>query len=222
MRALPFAVAAGLALLSWTAVRPARADIYSYTDSNGVIHFTNIEPRGEHARKWKKIYKTGPGKAAALRGDCRRCDVVPARDRSPDRYSRYDAHILEAAELYQIPEALVRAVIKVESDYDPRVVSSAGARGLMQLMPAAARDMRVSNVHDPRENIFGGTRYLRILANRFEGDLVLTIAAYHAGPAAVARYRAVPPYETTQTYVRMVLREYYRYKKALGASVSSR
>src|SRR5262245_36435899 len=121
----------------------ARADIYSYTDGSGVVHFTNVEPKGEHKKKWTKIYKVGPGKAAAVRGDCANCDVVPARDRSPDRYSRYDSWIVEAAQLYQLPEALVRAVIKVESDYDPRVVSSAGARGLMQLMPGVARDMHV-------------------------------------------------------------------------------
>lgn len=198
------------------AVPSARADIYTYTDADGVVHFTNIEPRGEHKKKWKKVYRTGPGKAAAIRGKCKRCDVVPARDRSPERYSRYDAYILEAAELYQIPEALVRAVIHVESDYDPRVVSSAGAKGLMQLMPPVIQDMRVSDVWDPRENILGGTRLLRILANKFDGDLVLTIAAYHAGAGNVVKYNGVPPFETTQLYVKMVLKRYYHYKEKLA------
>ncbi|MFH0900879.1 MAG: lytic transglycosylase domain-containing protein [Pseudomonadota bacterium] len=160
--------------------------------------------------------KTGPGKAAAIRGSCKRCDVVPARDSSSERHRRYDSLIREAIDLYQIPEALVRAVIKVESDYDPRVVSSAGARGLMQLMPSVCQDMKVASVHDPRENILGGTRLLRVLANRFDGDLVLTIAAYHAGAGAVERYQAIPPYETTQLYVRLVLKQYYRYKKQLA------
>ena len=192
------------------------ADIYTYTSPDGIVHFTNIEPKGEHDKKWKKIYKTGPGKASAQRGACARCDVVPARDRAPERYSRYDEHIRQASELYQIPEALVRAVIRVESDYDPRVVSSAGARGLMQLMPAAQKDMHVLNVHDPRENIFGGTRYLRVLANRFDGDLVLTIAAYHSGAGSVQKYGAIPPYETTQLYVRLVLQQYYRFKAKLA------
>lgn len=192
----------------------ARADIYTFVDKDGVVHFTNLEPRGEHRQKWKKIWKTGPGKAAAIRGACLRCDVVPAADRSPDRYLRYDPFIDEAAALYQIPEPLIRAVIRVESDYDPQVVSSAGARGLMQLMPAACQDMHVENVHEPRENILGGTRLLRVLANRFEGDLVLTIAAYHAGAGAVVKYGAIPPYQTTQQYVRMVLKRYYQYKKS--------
>lgn len=194
----------------------ARADVYTYTDSSGVIHFTNLEPKGSHRKKWKKIYRIGPGKASAVRGDCKRCDLIPARDRSPDRYTRYDAHVLEAASLYQIPEALIRAIIKVESDYDPRVVSSAGARGLMQLMPSVCKDMHVENVHEPRDNVLGGTRLLRILANRFNGDLVLTIAAYHAGASAVRKYGAIPPYQTTQLYVRMVLKQYYKFKEMIA------
>jgi len=183
----------------------AAADIWSYTDSNGVIHFTNLGPR----KGWKRVYKTGPGKAAAVRGTCKGCDVVPPSDRSPDRFARYSDHIREAAGLYQIPEALVRAVIRCESDYDPHVVSRAGARGMMQLMPSVERDMRVGDIWDPRQNILGGTRLLRVLANRFGGDLVRTIAGYHAGAGAVERYGGVPPYETTQVYLKLVLREYY-------------
>lgn len=178
------------------------------------MHFTNIRPKGAGAKKWKRIQKDAPaiGKAAARRGDCERCDKVPSRDTSPERFSRYDEHIVEAASLYQIPVPLIRAVIKVESDYDPRVVSVFGARGLMQLMPSVIKDMGVHNVHDPRENILGGTRLLRILANRYEGDLVKTIAAYHAGVGSLAKYGDnVPPYEHTRKYLRMVLDRYYKY-----------
>ncbi len=195
----------------------ARADIYTYTDADGVVHFTNIKPKGKGGG-WKKVLVENPdrgSKAAAARGGCTRCDVVPARDNSPDRYQRYDAFIAEAAELYRLPPPLIRAVIHVESDYDPRVVSSAGARGLMQLMPAVEKDMRVGNVFEPRENILGGARLLRVLANRYEGDLVLTIAAYHAGPGSLARYgNQVPPYTNTRKYLRMVLDRYYQYKAA--------
>ena len=187
------------------------ADIYSYTDKAGVIHFTNVRPG--RPRKWKKLFDTGPEKAAAPRGSCKRCDAIPSRDDTPDRFVRYDVHIKEAAALYQIPHPLIRAVIKVESDYDPRVVSSVGARGLMQLMPSVVRDMRVGNVHDPRDNIFGGVRLLRVLANRFQGDLPLTIAAYHAGAGAVSKYGDIPPYKLTQLYTRLVLKQYYRYKE---------
>ena len=191
----------------------AVADIYSWTDKDGVVHFTNIRPRGAKARKWKRVMdEASVGKAAARRGRCERCDMVPAADRSPDRFSRYDAFIHEASQLYAIPVPLIRAVIKVESDYDPRVVSSMGARGLMQLMPAVVSDMGVTNVHDPRENILGGTRLLRVLANRYDGDLVRTIAAYHAGPGNLARYGdEVPPFPNTRRYLQMVLDRYQKY-----------
>jgi soluble lytic murein transglycosylase-like protein len=192
----------------------ARADVWSYTDEDGVVHFTNIRPRGGKAR-WKKVAgdQAQVGKAAARRGGCPRCDVVPSRDRSKQRFTRYDAFIREASELYLIPETLIRAVIKVESDYDPNVVSAMGARGLMQLMPSVVKDMGVREVHDPRENILGGTRLLRVLANRYDGDLVRTIAAYHAGAGSLKRYGDnVPPFEHTRIYLRMVLDQYYRYQ----------
>lgn len=188
--------------------REGRADIYSYIDAEGVVHFTNMPRPG---KKWKRIMKTGPGKAAAGRGAS--VDKVPPRDRDPERYRRYDSFIRDAAALYHIPIPLIRAVIQVESDYDPRVVSRAGAQGLMQLMPATARGMGVSEAFDPRQNIFGGTRFLRVLANAFAGDLVLTISGYHAGPFAVKRYGGIPPYQTTQKYVRWVLSRYYREQK---------
>ncbi len=197
----------------------ASADVWSYTDADDVVHFTNIPPRGKGSQKWKRIQRQDPanGKAAARRGDCERCDKVPARDRSPERFSRYDDFIYEAANVYELPVPLIRAVIKVESDYDPRVVSVFGARGLMQLMPAVVKDMGVQNVHDPRENILGGTRLLRILANRYDGDLTLTIAAYHAGVGSLAKYGdTVPPYEHTRMYLRMVLERYRRYAAAQG------
>lgn len=193
---------------------PAVADIYKYTDGDGIVHFTNVKP-GKDRRRWKRVMKTAAeyGKAAAPRGACERCDRVPSRDNSPERLHRYDGLILEAAALYQMPVPLIRAVIKVESDYDPRVVSAMNARGLMQLMPEVMSDMGVSDAHDPRENILGGTRLLRILANRYDGDLVLTIAGYHAGMGAMEKYEGqVPPYQNTRKYVRMVLREYYRFR----------
>lgn len=191
----------------------AWADIYSWTDRDGTVHFTNTRPRGG---KWKKVMVTEPDKgtkAAAQRGDCPRCDKVTSKDRSPERFTRYDAHIYEAADLYKIPPALIRAVIKCESDYDPRVVSAFDAKGLMQLMPEVEQEMGVKNVFDPRENILGGTRLLRVLANRYDGDLVLTIAAYHAGMGSLARYGdTVPPYTNTRKYLKMVLDRYYEYK----------
>lgn len=195
----------------------AWADVYSYTDKEGVVHFTNIKPRGKGGTSgWKKVIVSEPdrgSKASASRGACARCDRIPARDRSPERFSRYDAHIYEASELYKIPVPLIRAVIKTESDYDPRVVSSMNAKGLMQLMPEVQDEMGVTDVFDPRDNILGGTRLLRILANRYDGDIVLTIAAYHAGMGSLAKYgNTVPPYTKTRQYLKTVLDRYYDYK----------
>jgi len=192
---------------------PAWADIYSYIDKRGVVHFTNIRRPG---RKWKRVMRTGPGKARVTHARRAR------RRLSSARYSRYDTHITQASGLYHIPEALVRAVIRVESDYVPTVVSRAGAKGLMQLMPRTARGMGVTDVFDPRQNIFGGTRFLRLLANQLRGDLVLTIAAYHAGLGAVRKYKGIPPYATTQRYVRMVLAKYYHYRKRAKKTVAKR
>jgi soluble lytic murein transglycosylase-like protein len=210
-------VVVGLGLVVGLGRSPrARADIYSWTDHEGVVHFTNVRPRGRGAHRWRRVIYDKPeagSKAAARRGACDRCDKVPARDHSPERFHRYDAYIDEASELYRIPVPLIRAVIKSESDYDPHVVSSMDARGLMQLMPDVATDMGVSDVWDPRQNILGGTRLLRVLANRYDGDLVLTIAAYHAGPGSLARYGdTVPPYRFTRQYLRTVLDRYYAYK----------
>lgn len=205
------AAAACLASLPGDAV----ADIYHFTDANGVMHFTNV--RGGDPRF--KLYLRGNDGAGGRRYTG---PVVPPSDRDPARYSRYDEWILQASALYQIPPQLVRAVIKVESDYDPRAVSVAGARGLMQLMPDTAQAMQVKDIDDPRENIFGGVRFLRILANTFNGDLELTLAGYNAGEGAVMQHGGIPPYAQTQDYVVKVSRYYRRYRSipdVLEASV---
>lgn len=217
----PFAGAAVLLAVLLLGPGPeAAADIYKYVDGDGVVHFTNVRPTGKDRKKWRKVMVEEPDagtKPAARRGACERCDRVPSRDSSPERFTRYDAYIFEAADLYNIPVPLIRAVIKVESDYDPRVVSAFGARGLMQLMPSVCDDMGVENVHDPRENILGGTRLLRVLANRYEGDLVKVVAAYHAGMGSMARYGDnVPPYPNTRKYLKMVLARYYEYKERVA------
>jgi hypothetical protein len=192
----------------------ASADIYQYTDPDGVVHFTN-SPKGDSKYK---LYVKSTSKRA--KGSKYSGQVVPPSDRSPERFTRYDKWIRQAATLYQLPEELVRAVIKVESDYDPRAISGAGAQGLMQLMPETATRMQVRDPFDPRENIFGGTRYLRVLANLFNGDLDLTVAAYNAGEGAVARYGGIPPYPETQDYVVRVRTYYasYRTNRDIGTA----
>jgi hypothetical protein len=204
-RGVLFTVAiVALSVLPDTAI----ADIYSYTDAEGVMHFTN-KPHGDG--RYKLYIKSKDGRHS--KGSFAGVAVAPS-DTSAERFTRYDTWIRQAATLYQIPEELVRAIIKCESDFDPRAVSNTGAQGLMQLMPETALRMQVRDAFDPRENIFGGTRYLRILANTFNGDLELTIAGYNAGEGAIVRYAGIPPYEETQNYVVHVLTYYRRYRSA--------
>jgi soluble lytic murein transglycosylase-like protein len=180
----------------------ASADIFQYTDKDGVVHIVNAVPHGVNAQllvRGGNAPKTG-------------APIVAPSDHDPARFTRYDEWIRQACTLYQIPEQLVRAVIKVESDYDPRAISVSGARGLMQLMPDTAERMQVRDIDDPRENIFGGVRLLRILANAFNGDLSLTIAAYNAGPDAVMRHGGIPPFDQTRSYVVKVTNFYRRYR----------
>jgi soluble lytic murein transglycosylase-like protein len=184
----------------------AAGDIYTYTDADGTVHITN-SPAGD---KRYQLYIRGNGwhKPGAAPG----VTPVSPSDRDLGRYTRYDALIRQASALYQIPEQLVRAVIRCESDYDPRAVSVSGARGLMQLMPDTATLMMVRDIDEPRDNIFGGVRLLRVLANEFNGDLELTVAAYNAGDGAVIRYGGIPPYQETREYVVNVTKFYRRYR----------
>lgn len=195
------ALVGGLGVL--TIAPSGRADIFKTVDEHGVVSFTNTPKKG--------------AKLVAREARPAMNPVMPS-DTSPERYSRYDLYIRQAATLYQIPEELVRAVIKVESDFDPRAVSPANARGLMQMIPQTAERMMVTDIFDPRQNIFGGVRYLRVLANLFNGDLQLTVAAYNAGEHAVIRHGGIPPYEETQNYVVRVLAYYRHYRAASPTS----
>jgi soluble lytic murein transglycosylase-like protein len=216
MRLSKFTLASSAVLLTvLTLPTWAKADIFQYTDADGTIHFSNRPVAKGSAGHYQLYLKTEDAKRKS------RANALMPSDASPERFSRFDEHIRQAATLYQIPEELVRAVVMVESNYDPRVVSPAGAQGLMQLMPATANRMEVRDSFDPRENIFGGVRYLRLLANLFNGDLELTIAAYNAGEGAVMRHGGIPPYAETQDYVVRVLTYYRRYRATRDVAAAS-
>jgi len=185
---------AGLLLLFACVSPGARADIFTFVDESGTAHFSNVpnDPRYQVL-----IAAAAEGTRA---GEHIAADVVLANAR------RYEHMIESAAARVRIEAQLLRAVIAVESGYNARAVSRAGARGLMQLMPDTARRYGVRNVFDPAQNIHGGARYLRYLLDRYGQDKELALAAYNAGEGAVERHgRKVPPFAETRLYVPRVL-----------------
>jgi len=130
----------------------------------------------------------------------------------PERFRKLDPIIQEAGETFGVDPDLIRSIIYHESGFNPEAVSSRGAKGLMQLMDTTASEMGVKNVWDPAENIFGGTRYLKSLLNRYGGDEVLALASYNAGPGNVEKYRGVPPFSETKRYLKRVMQGYLAFK----------
>lgn len=175
---------------------PIYAEIYTYIDREGTLHFTNAPVRSDDKIQIRKLSEI----SSCLSG-------------SPVLNRQYDYHIARAALAYDIPFSLIKAMIKVESDYNPEAVSRAGAKGLMQLMPANIKAYGIMNPFDPHENIMTGTQYLRSLFEKFNGNLSLALAAYNAGPACVEKYDSIPPYEETQVYVERVMNYYQLLKK---------
>lgn len=151
----------------------------------------------------KVIYNVGGGPGG---GKATNWDWLAKRH---DRRTKYDPIIEKYADRYGVDPVLVRAVIQVESDFNPRCVSNKGAKGLMQLIPATAKRFGVKDVFDPEQNIHGGVKYLAYLTRLFNDDLSRALAAYNAGEGAVQRYGGIPPYEETSTYVKRALTVYY-------------
>ena len=180
-------------------IATGRADVYVYKDGNGVITFTNVPTDGRFRR------------------------VLRERSASPPTgaYNAfYESLIRMASGRYNVDADLVRAVIKAESDFDAAARSRKGAMGLMQLMPDTARLYKVIDAYNPEENVEGGVRHLRMLLDRYQGDIELSLAAYNAGSGAVERHRGIPPFAETREYVRRVL-TFYDFYRGQAAQLST-
>jgi len=180
-------------------------------EEGDVWTFTNVGG-GPHCKKKVKlqsepsVYRAPPSAPA-------QAAARPLREADPS----YLEHVRQAAALYNLPEELLHAVMAAESNFNPVAVSQKGAAGLMQLMPRTASEMYVRDVWSPEQNIYGGARYLRVLANQYQGDMTMMLAAYNAGPDAVRRAGGrVPDIPETRAYVRKVMALYERFRLRNG------
>lgn len=178
-----------LVLAGWLLV-PADvcAQIYTRLNTHGVVEATNVPETSDYRL-------TYPGKGT----------LIHSRGfRARSYRGQFDQHIQAAASAFSLSSDLVKAVIQVESEFDPQAVSSKGAQGLMQLMPGTARRFGVVDAFDPRQNIFGGVQFLRFLLDLFHNDIDLALAGYNAGENAVLRFGGIPPYRETRNYVQKI------------------
>ena len=192
-------LAAALLTLGMAAGGAARADIYAFTDEHGTTHFSNVPADTRFT-----LLIAAPADPQAATAAAHAVDWLA-------RSAKYDVTIDAAAKFNTLQPALVRAVIVVESGFNPRALSKKGAVGLMQLNPSTAKRYGVKDIYDPEQNIRAGAHYLKDLLARFGSNLELALAAYNAGEDAVERYhRHVPPYTETMSYVPNVMRVYQR------------
>jgi soluble lytic murein transglycosylase-like protein len=173
------------------------ADIYMHIDKDGVMHFTNTPVESENTSVRYCFYRK---EETQEKKQYRYVDII-------------DPYIIEAANHHDVSFPLIKAIIKVESDFNPKAISEKGAMGLMQIMPFNFKQLSIRDPFDPWENIMGGVRYFKNMLNKFNGDLPLSLAAYNAGPNAVDKYGCIPPYPETINYVEKVLKYYAFYKK---------
>lgn len=178
--------------------------IYKYRESNGVLTFSDKKP------------KKGT-QFATLKFACFACNPSSSVNwhNTPLNLTSYTVDVSQSAKKYAVDPALVRAVMHAESFFNSLAVSSQGAQGLMQLMPATAKELGVSNALDAAQNIQGGVKYLGVLLAMYQGDVSRATAAYNAGPGAVRKYSGIPPYAETQAYVKRVGILHKRYQRAI-------
>lgn len=176
---------------------PVSADIYLHIDKDGVMHFTNMPVESEGASVKFRFYQ-------------KEADRAKKQHKS---FDNIDTYIIEAANHHDVSFPLIKAMIKVESDFNPTAISEKGAIGLMQIMPFNFKQLSITDPFDPWENIMGGVRYFKNMMIKFNGDLSLSLAAYNAGPNAVDKFGCIPPYPETINYVEKVLKYYAFYKK---------
>lgn len=171
---------------------PAKGDIYRYVDEDDIVHYTDAP-----TDKRFKVFMREIKKDKELRTKLKYSSSVNPAE--------FEQLIKTCSAKYGVNPSLVKAVIHAESGYNPNAVSSKGASGLMQLMPATARSLKVADRFNPKDNVEGGVKYLRFLLDTFRGDVSLAVAAYNAGLTKVAKYGGIPPYNETRTYVSRVL-----------------
>lgn len=198
-------VACAVALLPWPQARGG--DItYKYREDDGTVWFTDRPASGAKLGDYEFLGYHGRPPA---RSSCRGLSDAE-RER---REARIDTPLRRLSDRFGVDRLLIKAMISVESCFDPRAVSSVGARGLMQLMPATAQSLGVRDAFDINENLRAGIEYFRGLRRRFAGDLRLALAAYNAGPGAVERHDGIPPYPQTRTYVQRVMGRLETYRR---------
>lgn len=193
-----------LTLACLLGVQSVYADMYKFTDKDGIVHYTNVKPVGQ------VNVKTFTFPCYASDPTCNQLDW----ESIPLNRQAFDDEIRAAAQVFTVDDSLIRAIIHAESAYQPQALSPRGAQGLMQLMPETQKELQIVDVFDPISNIEGGTLYLSRLLDTFDQDVDLAAAAYNAGPGAVQQYGGIPPYKETREYVRRVKILYRRYRSA--------
>ena len=214
MRSRPLVT--GLLLLVLLLPVSVGAAMYAYVDARGICHYTNAPGDGRYKLSERPARRVGSPEDQLIGTIMRRS----SSRLSPEAPQSMNSYINVAAISHQVDPLLIKAVIKTESNFDPNARSPKGAQGLMQLMPGTAKDLQVANSFDPRQNINGGTKYLRYLLDNYKGNVELSLAAYNAGPGNVTPYGIIPNIPETQAYVAKVLQNYRSYRSGIAANPS--